>query len=405
MLKKSIPMACVSGLLLFTSSAFGQNYEQIAKQIVNTSAGVKPGDAVVITGGQHTMPLMEAVAVEVARVGGQPSMLVNTDKVQRAVNMETPESAIQASKMNEMLLQADVLISLPAVEDSRAVAADVSAARRTKFGQVAAASGINQKYDASKLRGVFVSYPSKNYAAAQQLDYAAYEKMMWGGIGADYSAIAAQAAQLKQMLATGKKMHITTPAGTDLMLELAGRPVFADDGVVSAADKQEKLIYNRTARLPGGLLYGTCLETSATGRLVVPNDAIADGQPLKGFKADLKNGQIENVRADVGADAFQKQLAPYGPSALKVGRFSIGLNPVMKQDDAKAYYPTTAAGVVYLGSGTNALYGGQTSAPGGYSFPIANATVGVDGKMVVRNGQLVSTAIASTMTAPKKSRK
>jgi len=98
-------------------------------------------------------------------------------------------------------------------------------------------------------------------------------------------------------------------------------------------------------------------------------------------------------------------LATYGPSALKVGRFSIGLNPVMKQDDAKAYYPTTAAGVVYLGSGTNALYGGQTSAPGGYSFPIANATVEVDGKMVVRNGQLVSTAIASTMTAPKKSRK
>ena len=74
-------MACVSGLLLFTSSAFGQNYEQIAKQIVNTSAGVKPGDAVVITGGQHTMPLMEAVVVEVARADGQPSMLVNTDKV------------------------------------------------------------------------------------------------------------------------------------------------------------------------------------------------------------------------------------------------------------------------------------------------------------------------------------
>ena len=34
------------GLLLLSSHAFGQNYEQIAKQIVNTSAGVKPGELV-----------------------------------------------------------------------------------------------------------------------------------------------------------------------------------------------------------------------------------------------------------------------------------------------------------------------------------------------------------------------
>lgn len=105
------------GLLLLASPALGQNYEQIAKQIVNTSAGVKPGDAVVITGGQFTMPLMEAVAVEVARAGGQPMMWVTTDKVARAVNMETPEAAIQASKSSPMLLQADVLITLPGLED------------------------------------------------------------------------------------------------------------------------------------------------------------------------------------------------------------------------------------------------------------------------------------------------
>jgi aminopeptidase len=58
------------GLLLAAGPALGQNYEQIAKQIVNTSAGVKPGELVMITGGQHTLPLMEAVAVEVARAGG-----------------------------------------------------------------------------------------------------------------------------------------------------------------------------------------------------------------------------------------------------------------------------------------------------------------------------------------------
>ncbi|HEX8503961.1 MAG TPA: aminopeptidase [Hymenobacter sp.] len=398
-------MACASALLLSVGSAFGQDYEKIAKQIVNTSAGVKPGESVIISGGQHTLPLMEAVAVEVARAGGQPRMWVLTDKVARAVNMETPEAAIQANKFNDMSLQADVFIGLPTVEDGRAVVADVSTARRMKFGQVAAASGYTQKLDASKQRGVYVTYPSKSYAASQQLDYAGYEQMIWSSIGTDYSAIAVQAEQMKQLLATGKKMHITSPEGTDLTVNLTSRPVFADDGVLSTADQQEKLIYNRTARLPGGLVYGTCQETSVTGRLAVANDNISDGKPLKAFKADLKSGQVENVRAEVGADAFKEQMAAYGAPGPQIDKFSIGLNPVMKTDNAKVYYPNTAAGMVYVSTGNNALYGGQNQTPGGYNFPVANATVEIDGKVIVRNGQLVSPTMASTKpTAKKKGR-
>ncbi|WP_158010179.1 aminopeptidase [Hymenobacter glacialis] len=392
-------------MLLSAGSAFGQDYEKIAKQIVNTSAGVKPGEAVIISGGQHTMPLMEAIAVEVARAGGQPRMWVQTDKVVRAVNLETPEEAIQANKFSNMSLQADVFIGLPTVEDGRAVVTGISTARRAKFGQVAAASGYQQKLDASMQRGVYVTYPSKSYAAAQQLDYAGYEQMIWGSIGADYSAIAVQAEQMKQLLATGKKMHITSPEGTDLTVDLGSRPVFADDGVLSAADQQEKLIYNRTANLPGGLVYGTFQETSATGRLAVANDNVSDGKPLKGFKADLKNGQVENVQAEVGADAFKAQMAAYGAPGLQVDKFSIGLNPLMKTDNAKAYHPATAAGMVYVNTGNNALYGGQNKTPGGYSFPIINATVEIDGKTIVRNGQLVSPTMASTKSAAKKSRK
>jgi aminopeptidase len=309
MLRNSLLLSCALGLLAKASPAFGQNYEQIAKQILTTSAGVKPGDIVVITGGQHTMPLMEAAAVEVARAGGQPTLMLTTDKVARAVNMETPEAAIQATKSNSWILQADVLITLPAYEDNRAVMAGMTPARQAKFTPAATAAGFTKQLDASKLRGVFVSYPHKRFAESQQL---AYEQMIWGSIGADYAAIAGQAEQLKQTLTTGHKLHITSPTGSDLTMMLVGRPVFADDGVVSAADQQEKLVYNRTARLPGGLLYGTCQETSATGRLAMAHDVLADNKPLTGLKADLKNGQVENIRADEGAEAFQKELAPLG---------------------------------------------------------------------------------------------
>jgi aminopeptidase len=390
------------GLLLTAGPALGQNYEQIAKQIVNTSAGVKPGELVMITGGQHTLPLMEAVAVEVARIGGQPRMVLSTDKVGRAINLEMPESAIQTSKSDNWTLQSDVLISLPPYENAPAVLANVSPERRVKFSQVAAT--FTKQLDGSKVRTVSVAYPSKSVAAQYQLDYPAYEQMIWSGIGAAYTTIAGQASQLKQLVATGKKMHITSPDGTDLTLELGGRPVFADDGELSAADQQEKLIYNRTASLPSGRIYGTCQETTAMGHLGCPNMIGAvDGQPLNGFKADLKNGELVNMRADTGVESLQKMMAPYGPAALQVDRFSIGLNPVMRTQ--KDLHPTTAAGMVLVGTGNNALYGGQNQMPGSANFLITNATVDIDGRVIVRSGQLVTAVVASSMSAPKKRRK
>jgi aminopeptidase len=102
-------------------------------------------------------------------------MAVNTDKVERAGYIEIPESAIQASKANNWALQSDVLITLPGVEDSKAVLAGLTEARQAKVDKAAAESGFLKKLDASKLRGVFVSYPSKYYAANQQLDYPSYE--------------------------------------------------------------------------------------------------------------------------------------------------------------------------------------------------------------------------------------
>ena len=392
------------GLLSMASPVFGQNYEQIAKQIVNTSAGVKPGELVAITGGQFTMPLMEAIAVEVARAGGEPAMLVNTDKVERAGAIEMPESAIQASKANNWILQSDVLITLPSVEDSKAVLAGLTEARQGKFEKVASESGFSKKLDASKLRGVFVSYPNKSFAANQQLDYPSYEQMIWAGIATDYAAVSAQAQQMKQRLGTGKKVHITSPAGTDLTFALAARPVFTDDGVVTAADQQEKLILSRTANLPGGRVYGTCQETSATGRLAA-SPATWNGKPLQGLKGELNNGQLTNVRADVGNDDVQKYLAANDASVAQVGFFSIGLNPAMKAEAQKGYNPATAAGMVYVGMGNNALLGGTNQATSGNSFPIANATVEVDGTVVVRNGQLVSPATATAAPGSKKNRK
>jgi hypothetical protein len=54
------------------------------------------------------------------------------------------------------------------------------------------------------------------------------------------------------------------------------------------------------------------------------------------------------------------------------------------------YQPGGAAGLVWIGVGDNRLLVGNNKVQGeeGFSFPIVNATVEIDGKTVVKDGQL-----------------
>jgi hypothetical protein len=90
---------------------------------------------------------------------------------------------------------------------------------------------------------------------------------------------------------------------------------------------------------------------------------------------------------------------------MQLSSFSIGLNPAMKAQEQKGYNPSTAAGMVLVGIGSNELQGGQNKAPTGNSFPIANATVEVDGTVIVRNGQLVAPTTAKAASGGKKAGK
>ncbi len=71
------------------------------------------------------------------------------------------------------------------------------------------------------------------------------------------------------------------------------------------------------------------------------------------------------------------------------GFFSIGLNPALKViEDGGDYRPNSAAGMVWIGVGDNQILGGNNKTQGGFSFPIVNATVEIDGITVVKNGKL-----------------
>lgn len=371
-------------------TATAQEDAKLATQIAKVSASVQPGDVVVVFGGAHTLPQMEAIAIEAQKAGGLVNMMINTDRVARAYWTEVADEHLKLVPRywDSWLDEVDVWIGLPVIEDPPSVFGDIP---QERFALGAAGNQMfNDILNSTPLRGMFIAYPTRTDAQQNGLSFESYAKMQWAAITADYAAIAGTGKALAARLRGAKEVKITSPAGTELTFSMGERPIFVDDGIVTPEDAKSKLFIERWTTLPGGQVFAAVNETSGKGKVVVPTTR-CQFKAMTDVSFRVAKGDIKAFKAAQNAACYEEAVAPYEGPATRLGSFSIGLNPNLKvMEDAEAdYRPSNAAGMVWINFGDNQLLGGQNKTTGGFGFPVTNATVAVDGKVVVRDGNLV----------------
>lgn len=343
-----------------------------------------------VSGGKHEIPLMEALAIEAKKQGGLVTMFLDTDAVERATYKDVPEKYLELppTYFADWVKHIDVFISLPNIEDSKAVFGDVPQERLATAGK--AGQVVTDVLNSSGVRLVSVGYPTQSDAAVYQLDFATYQKAFWDAVGADYQKISESGNRLKELLRGAKTVRITSSAGTDITFSMGDRPIFVDDGIMTDEKAKSKDFVTRVVSLPGGDIFAAPIETSANGKVVVPRDQ-CQFKPLTQESFEFVQGHIEHFKAESGGDCYSKWMAPYDGPKDVFGYFQIGLNPDARVMESPGdYRPANAAGLVYIGVGDNQLLGGanKVTGGGGFSFPIVNATVTIDGKTVVQDGKL-----------------
>ena len=373
--------------LIHSSSAQEGQFPALAKQIFNTSVHVKPGDVVVVSGGQRTIPLMESIAIEAVKAGGLVQMFLNTDRLTRAINADVPEQYLKQEPryLVDWVKDVDVWIGLPDVDDSAAVVAGVSQQRLDEINR--AGSIFGNTLNSAKLRFLGVNFPSKADAVLFQIPYDDLEKMHWDAVNTDYREILEKGESLRRMLEHSKSVRITSAKGTDLTFSVDGRPVSVDAGIVTDEKTQAKVFGSRAVTLPGGSVYVAPIETSGKGKVFSERERCRPDVQLVNASFDVEGGRIAHFQAESGGPCYEETMAGYSGPKDVLGTVSIGLNPALKVSEN--YRPDAAAGMVWIGFGNNEIYGGKNTQPGGFSFPVIHATVQVDGKTVVKDGQIV----------------
>jgi len=380
-------------VLLMSAKAFAQDdavNKQLAKQVVR-SAGVKKGEVVIIEGGKHMIPMMETMAIEVMMAGGMPVMILGSDRVGRAFLKDLPESYLDQvpTFWGDWYKHANVYIGLPYYEDPQAVTKDIPVDRFEKYSK--SFEFFTSVINSLPIRDVGIIFPTKSAAELDGMDLASYSKNIFDGINADYNLISQHGAKLQKILQAAKTVRITTPLGTDITFSTApGRQIFVDDGIVTEEEGRSKIYTARYVQLPAGSVYFAPLETSANGKVVVPRTR-CKWDRYKDVSFELKDGKMTNLKGGPFAECLNEEFRPFSGPKDVFGSVWIGLNPSLKnvEDDKADLRHFNTAGMVHIGLGENRLYGGANNSTTGITFPISNATVTVDGKVIVKNGKLV----------------
>jgi aminopeptidase len=145
------------------------------------------------------------------------------------------------------------------------------------------------------------------------------EAMMTGGpLDVDYAQMAARERTLLGLLAGAQRLHLTTPAGTDLTVAIADRPFISD----------LRATVETGVNLPCGEVYCAPVEDGADGLLVIDGPFGGDGNPPTPIRMTVERGRVVHLDCpDAACRARVAGYLGYDDNAAVIGELGIGLNP------------------------------------------------------------------------------
>ena len=204
-------------------------------------------------------------------------------------------------------------------------------------------------------------------------------------LSADYEEIGAITYRLAERLQGAREVHVTTALGTDLQMSIAGRRVLPDAGLFHQP--------GTFGNLPAGECYVSPLEDSANGVLVV-DKSFPDILIKEPIRLTFTDGRVTDIAGGSEARQLEAMIAegetrPNGEGCRTIAEFAIGTNP-MARLTGNVMTDEKVMGTVHVAIGNNTgTYGGANAAPIHLDGVVGDATVVVDGEMLIEAGKFL----------------
>jgi leucyl aminopeptidase (aminopeptidase T) len=193
----------------------------------------------------------------------------------------------------------------------------------------------------------------------------------------DFTGMVERSRAVARLLDDASGARVTCPRGTDLTLQLSGRSGLADDGVLTDPGS--------FGNLPAGEGFIAPLSGGGT---VVASSLASLGLPAEPVTLTLTDGQLTGADGGEGPE-FQARLAAHGELGTNLAELGVGTNEAATLT-GNVLEDEKILGTVHVAFGASAGIGGTVSVPIHLDVVVLDATLEIDGRVVLRDGRYVS---------------
>ncbi len=201
-------------------------------------------------------------------------------------------------------------------------------------------------------------------------------------IDVPYEAMKSATAALVEKLGTADKIEITSPSGTDLTLSVKGREWHGlDSGIYDQPGKW--------GNLPSGEAFVAPVEGTTNGIAVIDASMAGVGKVEAPIHITIKDGFAAEIKGGKEAKELKQMLDNVkSKKAFNVAELGIGTNPkarvigVVLEDEK-------VAGTCHIAFGNSSLFGGTVDVPIHVDGVIRKPTIKADGKLIMKDGEMV----------------
>jgi len=207
------------------------------------------------------------------------------------------------------------------------------------------------------------------------------DMLIKGGLEADFDRLKPICKKVADRLTEGKEVRVTTPRGTDLRMDIAGRKGNALYCIVGPGE------FSTVPTVEANIAP---VEGTANGRIVVDASVpyLGIGLIENPIYIEVVDGFITKIEGGRQADTLRANLENQGDkNAFNIAELGIGLNPkcqmigVMLEDEG-------VLGTCHIGIGTNITLGGKIKAPCHYDVIMWNPRIEIDGEVILEGREV-----------------
>jgi 2,5-dihydroxypyridine 5,6-dioxygenase len=199
-----------------------------------------------------------------------------------------------------------------------------------------------------------------------------------------------------QLLRRAKRMHVTSPAGTDVTFKIGEFPTMTEYGFVEERGRWDNW--------PSGFLFTFANEGGSEGTIVIDRGDIL--LPQKNYVSDkitlnVRDGFVREIEGGVDAAMMREFMGAYkDPEAYAMAHIGWGMQPrcywhtlsLLDKEQTVGMDARAFEGNFLFSLGPNNEAGGPRKTACHLDIPLRNCTVKVDDTVVVRDGKVIEEA-------------